>query len=122
MAITRFKKGDRVRYSAQGLAVLRPARGSCATSGTVVSDPIGPFFISVRMDGLKNSASKMTERPLFNASIQEGVALGSCVMLLDDAIVYAGPIKGAPLTDGKLVLLHPDDFTKLKTLVDKHRH
>lgn len=62
------------------------------------------------------------ERALFNATICEGVVLGSCVMLLDDEIVYAGPIKGAPPTDGRLVLLHADDFTKLKTHVDKHRH
>jgi hypothetical protein len=64
----------------------------------------------------------MTDGQLFNATICDGCAVGSCVMLVDDEIVYAGPIKQAPSAEGKLVLMHADDFAKLKTHVDKRRH
>lgn len=64
----------------------------------------------------------MTDREPFNASTCEGVALGTCVMLVDDKIVYAGPLKTAPLVDGRLVLLHPEDFEKLRVYVEKRRH
>ena len=63
-----------------------------------------------------------SDRQLFNASPCEGVALGSCVMLVDEQIVYAGPLKGAPPADGKFILLHNDDFAKLKASVEKGRH
>jgi hypothetical protein len=66
--------------------------------------------------------SETIDRNLFDASTCEGVAIGSCVMLVDNMIVYAGPLKKAPSSEGKLVLLHPDDFAKLKTHVDKRRH
>jgi hypothetical protein len=59
---------------------------------------------------------------LFNATINVGIVKGHCVMLVDNKIVYAGPIRAAPTSEGKLVLLHPDDFAKLKACVDKHRH
>lgn len=64
----------------------------------------------------------MIDGPIFNASICEGVAAGTCVMLVDDSIVYAGPLKKAPPADGKLVLLHPDDYEKLRVHVEKRRH
>lgn len=60
-----------------------------------------------------------------NASICEGVARGHCVMLasIDDAqIVYAGPINGAPNAAGRMILLHADDFAKLKTVVDRRKN
>lgn len=59
---------------------------------------------------------------LFNASICEGIVTGTCVMLQDDQIVYAGPIKGAPKVQGLMVLLNAADFEKLKTVVDRHKH
>jgi hypothetical protein len=59
---------------------------------------------------------------LFNATINGGIVKGHYVMLVDNKIVYAGPIKAAPTSEGKLVLLHPDDFAKLKAHVDKLRH
>lgn len=59
---------------------------------------------------------------LFDSSPDEAIATGTCVMILDDRIVYAGPIKGAPDVAGRMVLLNPADFEKLKTHVDRHRH
>jgi hypothetical protein len=57
---------------------------------------------------------------LFNATINGGIVKGHCVMLVDNK--YTGPIKAAPTSEGKLVLLHPDDFAKLKARVVKLRH
>jgi hypothetical protein len=61
---------------------------------------------------------------LFDATIHAAIAAGSCVMIENDEIVYAGPIEGCDRPDvvGKMVLLHPDDFAKLKGYVDKRRH
>lgn len=63
---------------------------------------------------------------LFNASICEAVAVGHCVILEgeeDQHIVYAGPINASPTpAAGRLVLLNPEDFNKLKTVVDRGRH
>lgn len=59
---------------------------------------------------------------MFNSSICEGVAAGTCVMLRDDQIVYAGPIKSAPDVTGSLMLLNAADFEKLKALVDRKKH
>lgn len=64
---------------------------------------------------------------LFNASICGGVVLGHFVILGDtddgeQEIVYAGPIKTAPITAGKLVLLCAVDFEKLTGTVDRNRH
>jgi hypothetical protein len=60
--------------------------------------------------------------PTFDASPCEGVVAGHCVMLVDEAIVYAGPIKGAPDTAGRLVLMCPADFKKFKAHVERKRH
>lgn len=59
---------------------------------------------------------------MFNSSICEGVAAGMCVMLRDDQIVYAGPIKNAPDVTDSLMLLNAADFVKLKAVVDRHKH
>jgi hypothetical protein len=59
---------------------------------------------------------------LFDSSPDEAIVAGMCVMILDDRIVYAGPIKGAPDTSGRLVLLNPADFDRLKTIIEKKRH
>lgn len=58
----------------------------------------------------------------FDASICDGVVLGSCVMLVDDKIVYAGPLKGSPSSEGKTVLMNVYDFERLKKHVDRKRH
>lgn len=62
------------------------------------------------------------DNPMFNAAPCEGVCKGTCVMLLDDKIVYAGPLKQAPAADGKMILLHSDDFELLRNHVEKRRH
>ena len=61
---------------------------------------------------------------IFDATIHHGVAEGCCVMIEHSEIVYAGPLCGAlrPDAAGKVVLLHPEDFAKLKTHVDGRRH
>jgi hypothetical protein len=58
----------------------------------------------------------------FDATVCEGVALGSCVMLIDDQIVYAGPLNGSPSSEGKTVLMNAADFEKLQKHVDRNRH
>jgi hypothetical protein len=64
----------------------------------------------------------MSDQALMNAAPCEGVVVGSCVMLAENVIVYAGPIKGAPLTDGLTVLLNGADFEKFKAHVERGRH
>lgn len=65
----------------------------------------------------------MTDTSLFNAGINDSIVPGNCVMIDDDMeICYGGPIKGAPNTGGKLVLLHSLDFEKLKHAVERKRH
>ena len=64
----------------------------------------------------------MNDKSLMNAALCESVVAGTCVMLVDGSVVYAGPIKDAPDTSGKLVLLNSVDFEKLKKLVDRRRH
>jgi hypothetical protein len=64
----------------------------------------------------------VSEPGVFNATVNGGIVKGHCVMLVESKIVYAGPINAAPTSEGKLVLLHPDDFAKLKARVDKLRH
>lgn len=64
----------------------------------------------------------MSTTEIFDASIHRGVAAGSCVMIEDDALVYAGPIQSAPEADGKVVLLHPDDFARFAGHLGVRRH
>jgi hypothetical protein len=64
----------------------------------------------------------MSDLDLFDASICEAVALGSCVMIRESQIFYAGPLRRAPDAAGKIVLLHPDDFAKLHSHVNQRRH
>jgi len=62
------------------------------------------------------------ENYLMNAAPCPGVCVGTCVMLEDDNIVYAGPLETTPNSAGKLVLMNAEDFEKLKVLVDKRKH
>jgi hypothetical protein len=66
----------------------------------------------------------MTMCDLFDATVHKGIAKGSCVMIYDSSIVYAGPLNHAarPDADGKVILLHPEDFAQLKSHVDARRH
>jgi hypothetical protein len=50
---------------------------------------------------------------LFDASAHKAIAIGSCVMIADSEIVYAGPLQYAPEADGTMVLLNPDDYASL---------
>ena len=61
---------------------------------------------------------------LFDATIHTGIAQGSCVMIEERSIVYAGPLNHAarPEADGKVILMHPEDFAMLKFHVDAKRH
>jgi hypothetical protein len=58
----------------------------------------------------------------FESSPDPAVVTGTCVMIEDDRIVYAGPIKGAPNTAGRMVLLNPADFDKLEAAAARGRH
>lgn len=64
----------------------------------------------------------MSDPELFDASIHKAVAIGSCVMIADSEIVYAGPLQDAPEADGKLILLNAADFATLADHVHKRRH
>lgn len=57
-----------------------------------------------------------------NAAPCEGVCAGICVMLEDDMVVYAGPIKTVPNASGKLVLMSIADFEKFKAHIEAKRH
>lgn len=63
-----------------------------------------------------------TDQPMFNAAPCEGVCKGTVVMLIDDRIIYAGPLKGAPKADDKMILLNSEDFELLRAHVEKRRH
>lgn len=52
--------------------------------------------------------------------IHDAVHKGSCVMIHDGRIIYAGPIKNAPTMPGSGVLLHADDCKALKKLTEAH--
>ena len=66
----------------------------------------------------------MRDTDLFDATIHNGIAMGSCVMIRGSEIVYAGPLCDARRPDaaGKMTLLHPEDFAQLKQYVDSRRH
>ena len=57
----------------------------------------------------------------FDASPHDAVAIGSCVMIAGNQIVYAGPLKDAPDAKG-LILLNAEDFALLSEHVHKWRH
>lgn len=54
--------------------------------------------------------------------IGEGVVKGICVILSDNQIVYAGPLRGAPDVAGMDVVMNEEDMAKLRTHVERHRH
>jgi hypothetical protein len=66
----------------------------------------------------------MCDSDLFDATVHSGIAMGTCVMLENNDLVYAGPLCDArrPSPAGKMTLLHPDDFAQLKQHVDSRRH
>ena len=61
----------------------------------------------------------MNATDLFDASICEGIEEGSCVMLQEGHIVFAGRISHCPDTSGCLLLLHANDFDLLKNHVHR---
>jgi hypothetical protein len=64
----------------------------------------------------------MTIEGTFDAVLCDAVVAGTVVVLRDDKIVYAGPIKSAPSADGVTILLQAGDFEKLQAHIDRHRH
>ena len=60
---------------------------------------------------------------MFNATICDAVVVGTCVALLNESIVYAGPIKHCPeVADGTLMLLSAEDFEILQTHIKRHQN
>lgn len=67
-----------------------------------------------------------------NAMKHNGISRACCVVVderndpssLAARVIYAGPIATAQvhIIEGTLVLLHPDDFEKLKGIIQKERH
>jgi hypothetical protein len=58
----------------------------------------------------------------FEAAICEGVRQTYCVLLDNDRIVYAGPIRTCPEITGMTLLLHAADYNLLAEHVQKKRH
>lgn len=61
-------------------------------------------------------------KDMFDAESSEAVQVGTCIMIEDDKIVYAGPLSGAPDPSGKHVMFARADFEKLKVAVERKRH
>lgn len=51
---------------------------------------------------------------LFTAIKNEHVVEGFCIFTVNNSVVYAGPIDDAPDAAGKVVLLNPVDWDKVK--------
>ena len=64
----------------------------------------------------------MSDQEPIDAVIHQGVAPGSCVMIEDNQIVYAGPLEGIPDGTGKVMLLSGPDFTRLTRDFGSHGH
>ena len=60
---------------------------------------------------------------MFNATICDAVVAGTCVQILDDEIVYAGPIGRCPeIADGTLMLLNTKDFEILQAHIKRRQN
>jgi len=56
-------------------------------------------------------------------SICDGIVDGTCVVLKDDIIIYAGPIPLAPgEIGGALILLNRADFERFQSFREKRKH
>ena len=64
----------------------------------------------------------MTDNGLFDTTVHDGIAKGSCVMIHESSIVFAGPLNHAPDADGRMILLHREDFDELALHIDARRH
>ena len=62
----------------------------------------------------------MSTADLIDATPHRGIAFGHCVIIDRDEMVYAGPLESAPEPEGRLLLLHPDDFARLSGNVVAH--
>jgi hypothetical protein len=56
----------------------------------------------------------MRDNQATDASVHHAIAAGSCVMIERGEMVYAGPLVDMPEAEGRLILLHPEDFGRLK--------
>lgn len=59
---------------------------------------------------------------LFDVSVCNGICEGTCVIVQEGAIVFAGPIRLAPDVSETLVLMHEKDFQRLQDHKAKHWH
>jgi hypothetical protein len=57
--------------------------------------------------------------PRCDAAIHNAVTPGSCVMLQDRELVYAGPLAKMPEAEGRVVLLSASDFARLTAHLDR---
>lgn len=61
----------------------------------------------------------MSKQGVFDATIHAAVATGTCVMIEESEMVYAGPLKLAPDPGGKTLLLSAHDFARLSAHLDR---
>lgn len=54
-----------------------------------------------------------------DATINEAVCTGTCVIVSGSELVYAGPIRTALFKEGQLVMLSAEDFAKLRGQVQR---
>lgn len=57
--------------------------------------------------------------PRCDAAIHNAVEAGTCVMLQDRELVYAGPLSKMPEAEGRMVLLSAVDFARLTAHLDR---
>ena len=55
----------------------------------------------------------------FSTAPDDAIMRGTCVVISEECIIYAGPIKSTPDVTGHLVLLNPVDFEQLKAHVEQ---
>ena len=61
--------------------------------------------------------------PMFDVVANPNIRVGFCAMVVDDHVVYAGPIPGCPeVTEGAELFLHPKDVATLNAWFKKHQH
>lgn len=54
----------------------------------------------------------------FSATVHDGIVRGTCVALINNNLLYAGPLLQCPDIAGITILLHEDDFEELQQEVD----
>ena len=62
------------------------------------------------------------KEPTFTLVGNPSIRIGYCAIVIDDHVVYAGPIRDAVLAEGDQLFIHPDDFKTLEKYFKKHQH